>query len=268
MANLTIGSKAILRSLSGAIASGFTLGETVVITHNPLQASREKGRISFTKVDGTCRGYANAENLIPVNAVETIKVKGDVNVVKVELEGAKFEGKVEDVLAVIKGLQDLANVAPATTAQFAEVKIEKPEPVIVKLGDKVGVGTKIRITNNRKHGELNYHGFKVGDIVEVVGNVGTAELEQVAVRAEKGYDTWTVHQNDFEVYVAQTPSVGMLAYIKEGKANTGCLHGFKDGQLVEILRIDGTEYKPIKVAPASDHDYHGYADVDDLELLF
>lgn len=262
MANLTIGTKAIIRAERGNTANGFKVGETVLITFNEIDGSREQGRIAFSKLDGQGIGYADPENLIPVNEEED-------GVVKVQLEGASFEGTVKDVLAVIKGLQELTEVKPATTAQFEKVTITPAKPTLEEVIAKapnptlngVGVGDKIVITHNRKHGDMNHHGFRIGDVVEVFNVMSDR------VGAENEFDTWYVHQDDFKKHVELTPEVGMLAIIKAGKGETGCLYGFEDGELVTITAIDKTEYKPIHVRQHGT-EHKGYADLNDIELLF
>lgn len=270
MANLTIGSKAILRNV-GISANGFEVGETVLVAHNTIDGSREKGRIAFSKLNGRGVGYGDASDLIPVQ--EAVETKEVVNVVKVEIEGTKFEGTVADVLAVIKGLQELTEVKPATTAQFEKVKIETAEPVAVQplLTDVIGVGTKIKITGNGHKGDLHPHNFKHGEVVTVQAHdfKGDAEhLGYVAVRATNGTSTYTVHGDHFVKYTELKPEVGMLAVVKDGKGEQGCLYGFEDGQLVQIVRIDNTDYKQIKVKKANGEEPIGYADLTDIDLLF
>lgn len=276
MANLVAGTKAIIISEAGNTAGGFELGETVLIKYNRIDGSRERGRVAFSKLDGQGTGYAHKDNLLPVHEVK--KTEGVVNVVKVKLEGAEFEGTVENVLAVIKGLQELTAVKPATAKQFEDVKVTyaQPEPVAVKptLQDKVGVGTTLIITGNghKDHG-LHPHSFGIGEEVTVLAHTfkGSAEiLGETAVRAvnKRGVD-FTVHQDHFIVKKKKLkPEVGMLAVIKDGAGNKNCLHDFNDGDLVEITHIDGNKRLPLHVKKTSDTGSRGYANVNELDLLF
>lgn len=278
MAIFTVGTKAIIVAEKGNKAMGFEKGETVLITHNPIDGSRKRGRICFSRLDGSGRGYADPQNLLPVQEVK----KGAEGVVEVQLEGAKFKGTVTDVLAVIKGLQELTNVAPATAKQFdkvdittfadvkpVEVAVEAPIAEPFKLGTAVGIGTKIKITGNDYHGELHPHRFAIGEVVEVIGNVGDTKLGDVALRASDVLgEAWTVHEDDFEVYIK--PEKDMLAYIANGKGQGDCLCGFDDGDLVKITFVESDLTEGRKAI----HIRHtvsgtiGYADEADLELLF
>jgi hypothetical protein len=270
MANLEIGTKAIVKDLKGAVAGGFNVGETVIVKRNPIATSREKGRICVRHLDSDTNGYFDRESLLPVNNIEKVAD----SVVKLEIEGTKFEGTVVDVLALVKGLQELATVKPATFGELAEAEREgklelaKAEPVPTRLQDEIGVGTKIKITDNRRHGEVNLHGFDIGEVVTVMEYQLRDVNEEQFLRATNGRTNFTVHASDFKVHYEVTPSVGMLAYVKDGKGEQGCLYGYNDGQLVEIVSIDSSDYKPIKVKKANGEDPIGYADINDLELLF
>lgn len=265
MANLVVGTKAIIKSLNGASAGGFEVGEVVEIVQNDVSANT--GRIKFKSLKGNLKGYNAPENLIPLTRAKE-------GVVKVEIGDFKAEGTVKDVLALLDELVKFnEKLLKGGNVGF---DLEKtPEPVAQavapqptkRLGDKIGIGTKIKITGNGHHGELNPHHFKIGDVVEVIGNVGANDLDEVALRAEgKHGGEWTVHQDDFKVHVEVTPTVGMIAVVKDGRGETNCLHGFKDGDIVTITRIDK---EPKKYPFAVSKGYaRGYAGLEDLELLF
>lgn len=62
--------------------------------------------------------------------------------------------------------------------------------------------------------------------------------------------------------------VDMLAYIKDGAGECNALHGFEDGQLVEIVEVRAENKRHPYEVRNLDNTLHGYANEDELELLF
>lgn len=94
------GKKAIIVSMNQATACGFEVGQKVEIVHNPMDASREDGRIRVVNEKGTNNGYFDLKNL---EIVEEHKLENLVGkkAILLSKEGATCGFEVGGVVEIV-----------------------------------------------------------------------------------------------------------------------------------------------------------------------